>query len=127
MDRCCVNCKWYFNNKCHSKDINITSEDNTEDQVIDFIEEGTLNECIRENVNLKELGKLFTDELINNNYIKKNSINNVKSEDYSNIDNDIFEYVDDKISSILYKYFKNSITSEIRINNPLDFSCCYWE
>lgn len=128
MDKCCVNCKWYYDNKCNCKEINITIENDAEDQVTEFLEEGILNEGLKENVNLKELGRLFADELINNNCIKKNSINNVKSEDYSNIDVDVYEYIDDKISSILYRYFNvNPVESEIKINNPLEFSCCYWE
>lgn len=128
MDRNCVNCKWYFNNKCHSNNINIMPVDNTKDVVTDFIEDGYLNEGIREEINLKELGRLFSDELKNNEYIKKSCVNKVKDEDYNNIDTDIFEYIDISISNIILNYFRNNkINTEIVINNPYDFNCCYWE
>lgn len=129
MSKNCMNCKWYNNYTCNNKSLQIESEgDNTEENVIEFIEEGTLSEAIREEFDLNKLANDFLSELIELNYIKKNCIDKALSEKYEESENDIFETIEGKVSSILYSYFKNNKNknSKLSINNPEDFSCCYW-
>lgn len=130
MEKNCLSCKYYNSGVCINKDNknNIQVESNTEDQVVEFIEEGYLSEAIRENLSLKRLGNDFLSMHIENEYIKKNCISKALNETYEEDEIDIYESIEDVISSILFKYFKGAnMIGELYINNPYDFSCSNWE
>ena len=126
MDKVCINCKWYYNATCNCKDfirtINIVDNDT---RYISYIEEGYFSENIRENIDIKELGKNYIKMLIEQDYIKKNK--DIKKINLESEEMEIFEYIEFALYKSIQNYFEGNAGADIKINNPDEFSCCYWE
>ena len=75
MEKSCINCKWYYNQKCNNNELQITKDDATYWKIVNYIESGILSEQLKEGINLNELGKEFLKVFIDLGYIKKNCIN----------------------------------------------------
>lgn len=126
MNRTCEYCKWWYKATCNCKEFNnnisITENDS---RYIDYIEEGYFHENVRENIDIKELGKYFIKQLIEQDYIKKNKILNKAN--FEPEENDIYEYIEGELYGSIQNYFRGSAGADLKIKNPETFSCCYWE
>lgn len=128
MDKNCINCKWYYKQTCNCRNVSFTCDNNIEDQVIDFIEEGTLIEGIKETLEFKELTSIYLNSLREAGAIKKNINSKLINSNIEESEVNIIEVVDSCISSLLLSHFKNiKSKSNIIINNPNEFCCCNWE
>ena len=129
MEKNCINCKWYYNKKCNNNELQITKEDATYWKIVSYIESGILSEQLKETINLNELGKEFLKVFIDLGYIKKNCINKVLNEKYEDNETNIYENIENLISSLLMQYFKNNGRNieKVNINDPYNFYCCKWE
>lgn len=122
MDKVCNNCKWWYKSACNCKEFNITAM--TKDDGVKYVEDGLLSTNIEESGLTKDIIKIIIVELKEQDYIKKTkNINNFNDE---NIEKELIEVIDDKLSEGIMNYFDGSC-GEIEINNPSDFTCCYWE
>lgn len=128
MEKNCLNCKYYYCNKCNNKHTPITIKSNIQDQIIDFIEEGYLSQALHEELNLKRLGNDFLSRHIENNYVKKNCIDKALNETYEEDEYEIYEGIENIMSDILLRYFKDDKKNDnIKITTPGAFRCCNWE
>ena len=131
MEKNCLNCKYYYNRQCNNKSLPIQPESNIEDITTEFIEEGILSGSLQELLTNKELKRIFLNDfihrIIEKDYIKKNKIDKLLQDSYSDDDEiNIIEELDNAISIMLKRYFKNSI-SNIKITKPEEFCCSNWE
>lgn len=131
MEKTCLNCKYYYNRQCNNKTLPIQPESNIEDITTEFIEEGILSGSLQELLTNKELKRIFLNDfihrIIEKDYIKKNKIDKLLQDSYSDDDEiNIIEELDNTISIMLKRYFKNSI-SNIKITQPEEFYCSNWE
>lgn len=130
MENNCINCKYFYNGICRNKNLEIDIVNNNDG--ISYIEDGILNETLKENLDFKDMVETVIATLHDNDIIKKsfqkdwNKIHNIIDNDY--IENSLIEIIDESISSSIMNYFKlNNQEQEKKINNPYEFSCCYWE
>jgi hypothetical protein len=122
MDKVCINCKWWYKATCNCKELNITAT--TKDDGVKYVEDGLLSTNIEESGLTKDIIKIIIVELKEQDYIKKTkNINNFNEE---NIEKELIEVIDDKLSEGIMNYFDGEC-DEIKINNPSELSCCYWE
>lgn len=126
MDKNCINCKWYYNQSCNCRNVNFTCANNIEDQVIDFIEEGTLIEGIKETLEFKELTSIYLNAIKEAGAIKKNINSKLINSNIEESESEIIEIIDNCVSSLINNNFKNS-TSKVNVDNPESFYCCNWE
>lgn len=131
MEKNCLTCKYYYNRQCNNKTLPIEPESNIEDITTEFIEEGILSGSLQELLTNKELKRIFLNDfihrIIDKDYIKKNKIDKLLQDSYSDDDEiNIIEELDNTISIMLKRYFKNSI-SNIKITQPEEFYCSNWE
>lgn len=133
MEKNCLNCKYYYNDKCNNKTLPIVSQNNIKDAAIEFIEEGILMDSLKEFLFNKELKRIFLENfmkrVIEKDYIKKNKMNALINDSYSDEEEmSIIEELEDIFSDILLKnrYFQNSICNII-ITEPHTFYCKNWE
>ena len=131
MEKNCLTCKYYYNRQCNNKTLPIEPESNIEDITTEFIEEGILSGALQESLTNKELKRIFLkdfiDRIIEKDYIKKNKVDKLLQDSYSDDDEiNIIEELDNIISIMLNRYFKNSI-SNIKITEPREFCCNNWE
>lgn len=126
MSSNCINCKWWFKATCNCKEFNNNisiSENDT--RYIDYIENGNFAESIRENIDIKELGKNYLKMLLDQDYLKKNK--DIRKVNFESEEMEIFEYIENELYQSIQNYFSDGNGTNLIINNPSDFSCCYWE
>ena len=122
MEKNCITCKWYYKQKCNCKDLNMTAI--TKDDGTKYVEDGLLSTNIEESGLTKDIIKTIITELKEQDYIKKNKdINKFNDEE---IERELIETIDAKLSYGIMNYFYGE-SDDIGINNPNEFSCCYWE
>lgn len=126
MNKCCRNCKWYFESQCNCPDLqeNLLLE-NSKDGIT-YVEDGYLYETIKEGVNFGDIKDKITDRLWVSGYIKKNrNINKFNIEDLEDV---IAEIIEEGLSRSIVNYFSNdSNNCVINFNNIDKYYCCYWE
>lgn len=91
MDRCCFNCKWYYNSTCNCKEFKQNISIKNTKNGITYIEDGTLAENIRENFCFHELSNMIIDKLKNEDYLKKNK--NIYNFSIEDLENEIIEMI----------------------------------
>lgn len=132
MEKNCLNCKYYYKNKCNNKTFSIKSENNIKDVITEFIEEGILMDSIKESFYNKELKRIFlenfTSRIIEKGYIKKNKIDDLINDSFLDEEEEITEELECIMSNILLqnRYFKNSMCN-VTIADPHMFYCNYYE
>lgn len=123
MEHNCINCKYYRNSQCNSKDFKATIG-NTEidSSIYQIFEEGYLDEFLHENIDIEYIQKNLLEEIEQQGYTKKNkNINKFQSDNFENV---LVEEISDKVSRFLINQIKN-IKIDITVNK--DFGCIYWE
>lgn len=126
MEKKCTTCKWYYNKKCNCED---TTESLEAELIgsdgITYVEQGYLNEALKENMASEGIIKLVIKTLKEQDYIKKNkSIGNLNSD---TLENEIREYIDECLSKSIMNYFdNNNNVCDINIADPEKFYCCNW-
>ena len=63
--------------------------------------------------------------MLEQDYLKKNK--DIKKINFESEEMEIFEYIEFALSKSIQNYFKGSARVDLKIKNPSDFSCCYWE
>lgn len=122
----CLNCKWYYSKKCNCNDFTGNIMIETKQDGTTYVEDGILSETIRENFKFKELANLIIDKLRDEDYLKKNK--NINKFNIEDLENDITEMIDCALSGGIMNYFDGSLfDANLEINEPREFSCCYWE
>lgn len=124
MEKKCTTCKWYYNKKCNCKDTTESLEaELSGGDGVTYVEQGYLNEALKENMASEDIIKLITKELKEQDYIKKNkSIDKLESD---TLENEIREHIDKCLSKNIMNYFSDS-TSDINVVHPESFCCCNW-
>lgn len=127
MDKCCFNCKWYYNATCNNKEFKQNINIESRNDGTTYVEDGILAETIRENFCFSELSKMIIDKLKETDCLKKNkNINNYFN--IEDLENDIVEMVDYALSQSIMNYFDSDCNvDKIKITDNSNFSCCYWE
>ena len=127
-NKCCVNCKYWWNGRCHKNNFYIEVEDFTYDNIIDYVEEGILSKQLKEKESLNSLANnTFIPAL--QKYFKKSCIDKALNEDYEEHEEEIYEYLEDIFSDMLMTYFKKfntELKQTIEIKEPEAFYCCKW-
>lgn len=121
MEKNCINCKWYSNGVCNSKELQINP---TSKNGYSYTEEAYLSDALREGIDLKMIASLIMNELEEKNMLKKNhDVKKLNLED--DIMCNIIEHIDDVLSPSITNYFDGTF-NEIEINNPHEFYCSNW-
>lgn len=125
MEKKCLTCKWYYHQKCNCKDTTESLEAELEgNDGITYIEQGHLNEALKESTASEDIIKLVIKTLKDQDYIKKNK--NISNINTDVLESEIIEEIDSSLSRSIMNYFTNS-TSSINVVNPEKFYCCNWE
>ena len=128
-NKCCLNCKYWWNGRCHNNNFSIEVEDFTYDNIIDYVEEGILSKQLKEKENLNTLANNTFIPVLEK-YFKKSCIDKALNEEYEEHEEEIYEYLEDIFSDMLMTYFKKfntELKQTIEIKEPENFYCCKWE
>ena len=124
MEKKCTTCKWYCNKKCNCKDTTESLEaELSGGDGITYVEQGHLNEALKENMASEGIIKLVIKTLKEQDYIKKNK--NIEKLDSDTLEDEIRECIDECLSKSIMNYFDDS-TSDINVADPENFYCCNW-
>lgn len=128
-NKCCLNCKYWWNKSCHNKNFSTKVQDITYYNIIEYVEEGILSQQLKESVNLNALANsTFIPAL--EKYFKKSCVNKALNEEYEEQEDKIYEEIEGIFSSMIMTYFKKfntELKQTIEIKEPANFYCCKWE
>lgn len=126
MYKNCLNCKWYYNKKCNCKE-NKAGKNHLVTDGTTYVEQGYFSQSIEESNVVQEIISLTIKALQEQDFIKKNK--SIKKFVQDQLEYELNEAIE--ISSIgdsITNYFSNgNVEINTEINNPMEFSCCYWE
>ena len=125
MNKCCMNCKYYYAGECKNKEFKSSIKSTKEGY--SYSEDGYLKLALEENLDIN----LIADEIV---YLLKKNDMLKKKYDQKKIDfkdtleeHEIHNLIDDALYTSLSNYFSSANNSTIEINNIREFYCCYYE
>jgi hypothetical protein len=122
MDKKCMNCKSFNSGTCFNSDFIKSINIDISNNIYNIFESGKLAEFLQENIDFEYISNLHIELLKKNDFLKKNkNTNNFNNED---IQANIIEELDDKISNFLIRNIK-SIKPFVKIDPS--FNCMFWE
>lgn len=125
-DKSCLNCKWYYKKKCNCNDFTGNMLIEIKQNGTTYVEDGILVETVKENFCFSELSRIIIDKLKDEDYLKNNK--NINKFSVEELENNIVEMIDDSLSKSIINYFNFGLyDADLKIANPREFSCCYWE
>lgn len=126
MYKNCLNCKWYYNKKCNCKG-NKTEKNHLVTDGTTYVEQGYFSQSIEESNVVQEIINLTIKALQEQDFIKKNK--SIKKFNQEQLEFELNEAIEvSSISDSIMNYFdSDNVEINTEINNPIEFSCCYWE
>lgn len=127
LEKNCFNCKWYIKGKCTNEN-NLVPTFSLENSVHYYVEQGELNDAIREKFDINEITKLYTDALLEAEFLKKTMVKKLDTFNDTEIEDRLVEMIDELIFDTVLETVKNiHINNGFQIKDPREFFCSCWE
>ena len=120
----CRTCKYFYMSECKCKEFKGSVNAQNTNNGYSYTEEGLLYENLKESDIMKYIIRSIWTDLAEKDIIKKNR--KIKNYDYEDIEADILQEIDEKLSPGINRYF-DGVINDLSINDPDNFYCCYWE
>lgn len=119
-------CSCPFHKKCNCKE-NKAGKNHLVTDGITYVEQGYFSQSIEESNVVQEIINLTIKALQEQDFIKKNK--SIKKFNQEQLEFELNEAIEvSSISDSIMNYFdSDNVEINTEINNPIEFSCCYWE
>lgn len=121
MERVCMNCKYFYCGKCLNKHLGLKLDTR---RGYEFVESGQMSLALQEELNLKKLARMVTDQM------KKDKVIGIRPNlDKLNTE-DLEPYIIEYLEEVLYKpldSFFDGVNYGIEIAEPREFGCNHWD